>query len=271
MTYTQAKVFVVLCPPLRWKRASYTLKKMSEPFRLLSKCIPLPSLPMTSSKQPTPRGETSSSSSLKHWKDRKLSWSHTSPTSEGKSLLTTNRTLSRPSLLLLVLLPWRHLPLLKKNQCQVHGSHTIELHTHTHTMHEALYSVHGSCHPLHVLGASVSWSLVPVVHTHHAHKPHGAGVPTLCTYHMPRPDGWHCTVHGSCIVTIGDEETSICAYAYLHSTSLSTGPTLVSATGSSSTDSSHSSHLAEGKCAHVQEAPRWTPTQLGPTEGWYLM
>ena len=88
---------------------------------------------MTSSKQPTPRGETSSSSSLKHWKDRKLSWSHTSPTSEGKSLPTTNRTLSRPSLHLLVQLPWRHLPLLKKNKCQVHGSHTIELHTHTHT------------------------------------------------------------------------------------------------------------------------------------------
>ena len=264
MTYTQARVFVVLCPPLRWKRASYTLKKMSEPFRLLSKCIPLPSLPMTSSKQPTPRGETSSSSSLKHWKDRKLSWSHTSPTSEGKSLLTTNRTLSRPSLHLLVLLPWRHPPHLKKNKCQVHGSHTIELYTHT--MHEALYrvlAIHCMCWVLYFHGPNCS--------LHHAHQPHGAGGPILCTCHMPRPDGWHCTVHGSCIVTIGDEEASICAYAYLHSTSLSTGPTLVSATGSSSTDSSHSSHLAEGKCAHVQEAPRWTHTQLGPTEGWDLM
>ena len=137
---------------------------------------------MTSSKQPTPRGGTSFSSSLKHWKDRKLTWSHSSPTSEGKSLLTTNRTLSRPSLLLLVLLPWRHLPLLKKNQCQVHGSHTIELHTHTHTMHEALYSVHGSCHPLHVLGASVSWSLVPIAHSLCTNLSHQDKTTSQCAY-----------------------------------------------------------------------------------------
>ena len=149
-------------------------------------------------------------------------------------------------------------------------SHT---HTHTHTMHEALHRVHCSCHPLHVLGALISWSLVPVVHTHHAHKPHGAGVHTLCTYHTPRPDGWHCTVHGSCIVTIRTRKplNVHSLTEHLHSTSLSTGPTLVSVTGSSSVDSSHSSHLAEGKCTHVQEAPRWRPTQLGPTEGWYLM
>ena len=248
----------VLSPPPRWKRASHTLKKMSEPFRLHSKCIWVPYkpfLPITSSKQPTPRGETSSSSSLKHWKNRNLTWSHTSPTSEGKSLPTTKRTLSRLSLHLLVLLPWRHLPLLKKNQCQVHGSHTIELHTHT--MHEALHRVHCGCHLLHMLGAVLSRSLVPVVHTHHAHKPHGAGVPTLCTYHTPRPDEWHCTVHGSCIVTIRTRKplNVHSLTEHLHSTSLSTGPTLVSATGSSSRDSSHYSHFAEGKCTHVR-APR---------------
>ena len=110
------------CPPLRWKWDSNTREKMSEPFRILFRGIWIiymkPSLLLTSSKQPIPWRQMSSSSSLKHWKNWRLTSSHTSPTSEGKSLLTTNRTLSRQSCLL-VLLPWRNWHRLKENECQV--------------------------------------------------------------------------------------------------------------------------------------------------------
>ena len=138
------------------------------------------SLLMFSFKQPTPKGETSSSSSLKHWKNARLTWSHTSPTSEGKSLLTTNRTLSWLSLLLLVLLPWQHLLHLTESKRQVHGSYTP-----CHTVHEriALCSVF-------VLGASFMATCLNCTF-HNApisHRPCGAGVPTLCICH------WPCTV-----------------------------------------------------------------------------
>ena len=116
---------------LRWKGASHTRKKILEPFKILSKDAWLVhmSLPMSSSKQPILKGEMSSRSTFKHWKNIRLIWSYSSPTSEGKSLLTTNRTLRR-LLCLLVLLPWRHLLHLKKNKCQVHArSKIIELHT----------------------------------------------------------------------------------------------------------------------------------------------
>ena len=115
---------MLLCPLLRWRRASHTLVKMSEPSSLHFKCTQViykPSLLMLSSNQPTPRGETSSGCSLKHWKNRRLTWSGTS---EGKSLFTTNRTLSRLLLLLLAQLPWRHQQHLTYNKCQVSDSCT---------------------------------------------------------------------------------------------------------------------------------------------------
>ena len=52
-----------------------TREKMSEPFRILSEGTwlvyihPAPSVLITSSKQPTPRGETSFSYSVKNWKN----------------------------------------------------------------------------------------------------------------------------------------------------------------------------------------------------------
>lgn len=176
-------MFVLFCPPLvRWEGASHTRKKMSEPFRILSEGTWLPSL-LTSSKQPNPRGEISLSSSLIYWKSRRLTRSHTSLTWERKSLLTTNRTLSK-HLCLLLLLPWQHLLYLEKYQCQVHSSHT-----YTHANPPSCPQVH--CIECLVVAISCSyWVLytsfmvcifpnAPV-----CHRVHGTGNPIECTCHM---------------------------------------------------------------------------------------